>query len=309
MAFVEIRNLVKQFGEFKAVNGLDMDVNKGEIFGLLGLNGAGKSTTMRCMLTLIKPTSGTITYSGQSIDEHRAAILRNIGCFVDRPDHYNYLSAIANLNLSARLYGCYPQKKEMLEMLELVGLKGKENQKVKSFSQGMKQRLGIAATLMHNPELVILDEPTNGLDPQGIIDLRNLVLKLKEEMGKTVILSSHILSEIEMIADSMVIVHRGKNIAQGKVSELLSDKEIVMTVETDNAEALAAWVTSAGMGFAVAATLPGQLTLKAARAQLPELHRVLSASDIRIYNINTRRKLEDLFLTLTHSDDQPVLAR
>jgi ABC-type multidrug transport system ATPase subunit len=227
MSIVSIRQLVKTFGTFNAVNHLDMDVEAGEVFGLLGLNGAGKSTTLRCLLSLIKPTSGQIKVFGYDIQKDRNKILSQIGCLVEKPDHYTFLSAQQNLQLQAGYYGIHPSKSDIENLLERVGLRTRPNQPVKTFSQGMKQRLGIACTLLHNPPLIILDEPANGLDPQGIIDLRHLILSLKNAYGKTVILSSHLLSEMEMIADSMVIVHKGQNKIQGRVADLLSEDDII----------------------------------------------------------------------------------
>jgi ABC-type multidrug transport system ATPase subunit len=220
---IELSNLVKRYDKHIAVNNLNLAVPKGEVFGLLGPNGAGKSTTIRMMLSLIKPNSGSINIFGKSLFEHRNEILQNIGSIIEKPDFYLYLSARKNLELFARMSKVNPTAKLLDEMFELVGLVGRDKDKVKTYSHGMKQRLGIAQALIHNPDIVILDEPTTGLDPQGIIDLRNLILLLKNERNKTVVLSSHILSEVELIADSMAIVNKGEVAVQGKVNELLSN--------------------------------------------------------------------------------------
>lgn len=303
---VEIKNLVKTFGAIRAVDNLSLNVKRGEIFGLLGLNGAGKSTTMRCMLNLIKPDAGEMFFFGMNVNENRNLILSKIGCLIEKPDHYNYLSAWQNLLLSAKLYGRHPDKKEMESVFELVGLQGKEKQKVKTFSQGMKQRLGIANTLIHDPELIILDEPTNGLDPQGIIDLRNLILKLKTERNKTIILSSHILSEIEMIADSIAIIHKGRNMIAGKMNELLSGNEVVVDIESDSSDKILNNIADSNIIKSIHKADHQKLSAKINKQDIPTLHKLIAETDATIFHFNTRNKLEDYFLKLTHSDEQPA---
>src|ERR1051326_2344924 len=201
---LSIKDLHKSYGHFKAVDGLNFDVYRGDVFGFLGPNGAGKSTTIRMMLSLIRADRGQISVFGRSLQKERNYILKRVGCIVEKPDFYKYLSAERNIEYFAKLSGAQVSKKKIHEVLDFVGLKGREKDKVKGFSHGMKQRLGIAQTLIHDPDLIILDEPTTGLDPQGIIDLRNLILRLKNEHHKTVVLSSHTLSEIEFIPTRLV---------------------------------------------------------------------------------------------------------
>lgn len=303
---VEIKNLVKTFSDIRAVDNLTLTVNRGEIFGLLGLNGAGKSTTMRCMLNLIKPDAGEMFFFGMNMTGNRNLVLSKIGCLIEKPDHYNYLTARQNVILSARLYGRNPEKKEIESVFELVGLQGKENQKVKTFSQGMKQRLGIANTLIHDPELIILDEPTNGLDPQGIIDLRNLILKLKNERNKTIILSSHILSEIEMIADSIAIIYKGKNMIAGKMNELLSGNEVVIDIESNSSEKILKKISDAHFIQSINKIDDQKLSVKIEKEHLSIMHKMIAETDAIVYHFNTRNKLEDYFLKLTHFNEQPV---
>ncbi|HSH66619.1 MAG TPA: ABC transporter ATP-binding protein, partial [Bacteroidia bacterium] len=188
---VEVKELVKHYGKFKAVENVSFDVFRGDVFGFLGPNGAGKSATIRTMLSLIRPTSGELHLFGKNLSKDRNYILKRIGCIVEKPDFYKYLSAQKNIELFARISGSPVKKAQIQEIIEFVGLKGREKDKVGGFSHGMKQRLGIAQTLIHDPELIILDEPTTGLDPQGIIDIRNLILQLKNERNKTIVLSSH----------------------------------------------------------------------------------------------------------------------
>src|SRR5688572_15873467 len=202
---IRVRNLFKSYGNIKALNDLSFTVTKGEVYGFLGQNGAGKSTTIRILLSLVRPTSGEVEVFGMNIRTHRKEILKNTGAIIERPDLYKYLSAYENVSIFSRLSGARNSRKRIMEQLELVGLAERSGSKVKTFSQGMKQRLGLAVALIHNPELVILDEPTNGLDPQGIADVRNLILHLSRNLGKTVFVSSHLLNEMEMIADRMLI--------------------------------------------------------------------------------------------------------
>ena len=183
---VQVLHLSKQFKEVKAVDDLSFSVPAGEVYGFLGQNGAGKSTTIRMLLTLVRPGSGSIHIFGKDIRHHRNAILGRIGAIIEKPDLYKYLTALQNLRIMARLSGIHPNDKELMQHLEKVGIAERANSQVKTFSQGMRQRLGIACALIHNPDLIILDEPTNGLDPQGIADIRNLILYLSREEKKTV---------------------------------------------------------------------------------------------------------------------------
>src|SRR6516162_6931899 len=169
---IQVTNLSKHYKNIKAVDALSFTVYEGDVYGFLGQNGAGKSTTIRMLLTLVQPTGGDIETFGLKLNAHRNEILRNIGAVIEKPDVYKYLSAYNNLKLFARMSGNHPTEKKLTEQLEMVGLKERAHDKVHTFSQGMKQRLGIAVALIHDPKLIILDEPTNGLDPQGIADIR-----------------------------------------------------------------------------------------------------------------------------------------
>ncbi|MBV6440975.1 MAG: ABC transporter ATP-binding protein [Haliscomenobacteraceae bacterium CHB4] len=300
---IQIRNLHKSFGDFKALDGLNLDVRRGEIFGFLGCNGAGKSTTIRCMLSLIKPDAGEILFNGKSTREHRNTFLRQVGCIIEKPDFYTNLSALDNLRISARMYGMRSKKEEILSVIELVGLAGREREAVKTYSQGMKQRLGIAQALLHRPELIILDEPTNGLDPKGIIDLRRIIQRLKTDFQKTVIVSSHILSEIELIADSFCIIDRGKTVIQGRTAELLSENEMLVSVETDQPEQMFRLLQNAGREVSAPASDDQTLTIKTGRADIPDIHREIVRSGLPVYGFHARKKLEDLFLNLTQNTD------
>lgn len=181
---LSVRGLTKQFGEFTAVNDLSFNVDQGQVYGFLGQNGAGKSTTIRMLLSLIRPTAGEINFFGQSLFTHRKEILSQIGAIVEKPDLYKYLSAMEHLNLFARFGGHRPDQKKHLLLLEKVGLAQRAHSRVGTYSQGMRQRLALACALVNDPSLLILDEPTNGLDPQGIADMRQLIRSLCKEQGK-----------------------------------------------------------------------------------------------------------------------------
>ena len=303
---LEIKNLHKSFGTYKALNGLDMEVPQGDIFGFLGSNGAGKSTTIRCILTLIKPDAGEILFKGSSIFKNREAFLHNIGSIVEKPDFYIHVSAFTNLEMSGKMHGINPSKSKIYELLEMVGLKGKEKVKVKTFSQGMKQRLGIAQSLLHNPEIIILDEPTNGLDPNGIIDFRNIIKQLKNELNKTIIISSHILAELELMVDSFIIIDQGKKIIQGSSAELLSDKDMLVSIETESPQRLLLYLDQTEFKHNIKEINEGLLTVRIDRRFIPQLHREISNSGEPVFGFTTRKKLEDLFLSLTQTKHHHV---
>lgn len=298
---LEVKNLSKSYGQFKALNGLNMQVSRGDIFGFLGKNGAGKSTTIRCILTLIKPDSGEILYSSKPIQTNRNAFLKNIGCIVEKPDFYIHMSALKNLEISAKMYGVKSSKSQLLEMLDLVGLNGKENINVKSFSQGMKQRLGIAQTLIHNPELIILDEPTNCLDPNGIIDFRNIIQRLKSEFNKTIIISSHILAEMELMVDSFIIIDKGKEMIQGKTADLLSEKEMTVSIECAEVDSLYSYLLNSDYDKKLIGKDQQTITIKLDKEEIPLLNQYIVNGGHSIYSFNSRKKLEDLFLSITNT--------
>ncbi|HEV7330344.1 MAG TPA: ABC transporter ATP-binding protein [Flavisolibacter sp.] len=297
-SIIEVANLTKQFKELTAVDALSFAVPKGEVYGFLGQNGAGKSTTIRMLLTLIQPTSGHISILGKSLANHRKEILQQVGAIIEKPDMYNYLTALDNIGIMARLSGIHLSREFLLQHLDRVGLKGRAGSKVKTFSQGMKQRLGIACALVHNPQLIILDEPTNGLDPQGIADVRNLILQLSQEEGKTVFVSSHLLSEIEMVADSMLIIDRGKKVAEGKVAALLNPSDTLVHLDTANNSA-ARLLLAQSQWQAFLQKAEEGILLKMDRQKVPELNAYLVQNGVAVYSLHARHSLEDYFLSLT----------
>ena len=295
---IEVNGLSKVFKETTAVDDLSFSVPKGEVYGFLGQNGAGKSTTIRMLLTLIQPTAGRINILGKELSHHRKEVLQQTGAIIEKPDLYKYLTALENISIMARLSGIHLSKKELLQKLERVGLAERAASKVKTFSQGMKQRLGIACALVHNPQLIILDEPTNGLDPQGIADVRNLILSLSKNEGKTVFVSSHLLNEIELIADSMLIIDKGKKVAEGKAADLLNPSDILVLLETGNDEGTKAFLSSTQWSSYVQKQ-SGDIVLKIPRSQVPELNEELVRQGIQVYSLRSKHSLEDYFLSLT----------
>jgi ABC-type multidrug transport system ATPase subunit len=301
-SIISIQHLAKNFGSFQAVRDVNIQVNRGDVYGFLGPNGAGKSTTMRCMLSLIKPDAGDISLFGLPLTSNRTQILRRVGSLIEKPDFYKFLSAYRNLDLFSRISGAPSTKKEIYNMLEFVGLEGREKDQVGGFSHGMRQRLGIAQTLLHNPDLIVLDEPTTGLDPQGIIDMRNLILRLKNEQQKTIVFSSHNLSEVEIICNRMVIIHQGKSVVEGNVKELLNEEDQIIRIQTQedaisNGMAIVEKYPHANVKKIGSDTI--EVTLQ--KELIPEVNRQLIEAGVPIFSIESKRKLEDYFINLLAS--------
>ncbi|MFT4982552.1 MAG: ABC-type multidrug transport system ATPase subunit, partial [Bacteroidia bacterium] len=223
-------------------------------------------------------------------------VLPRIGCIIEEPKFYPYLTGLTNLKVAAKYFPNKIGDDRVNEMIQLVGLTGRERDKVSTYSQGMRQRLGIAQAMLNDPDLIFLDEPTNGLDPKGIIELRQLILRLKEEFGKTVIISSHILSEIEEMADSMAIINKGVCVSQGSVSELLAKNTVTVSIETDDQEA--AEIVLLSLNYK---PIKDQNTLvfQAELNEIPKVVDKLILAERKIYRLDHRRKLEDYFLKLT----------
>lgn len=298
-AIVNVKGLTKQFKNLTAVKDLSFSVNEGDVYGFLGQNGAGKSTTIRMLLTLIEPTAGEMEIFGQKLTTHRNEILREVGAVIEKPDVYKYLSAYENLKLFARLSGVKISSEKLMSQLDQVGLAARAKDTVKTFSQGMKQRLGIAIALVHDPKLIILDEPTNGLDPQGIADIRNLILHLSRDLKKTLIVSSHLLSEIEQVATRVLIIDKGRKLIEGNATELFDPSQTIVELQTfDNEYAmqqlqLSAWNTHLQPQRDTA------ILLRLDRQLIPQLHRNLVDMDIQVLSLQPRHSLEDYFLQVT----------
>ena len=296
---IQVSNLSKSYKEFKAVDNLSFTVNRGEIYGFLGQNGAGKSTTIRMMLSLIKPSSGQIKIFGKDISEHRVEILSRTGAVIERPDLYNYLSAYENMKIFSKLATMPINKQQIFDKLELVGLLNRKDSKVKTFSQGMKHRLGIAVALLSNPDLVILDEPTNGLDPQGIADIRSLMQRLSREEGKTIVVSSHLLSEVELIADRMLIIDKGKKLMEGYVDQLLDANNMLVKIQLNNKNELIPKL--GGWSSHLTETTDAGLNFQIPRTQIPDLTAFLVQNGAQIVSIRSQYTLEDYLFSLTNA--------
>jgi ABC-type multidrug transport system ATPase subunit len=294
---IGVSNLCKQYKDTRAVDDLSFTVNEGDVYGFLGQNGAGKSTTIRMLLTLVAPTSGQINIFGKKLSSHRSEILAGTGAVIEKPDLYKYLSAYDNLSIFARMSGVAVSRPLLMKQLDMVGLADRAKTRVSNFSQGMKQRLGIAVALVHDPALIILDEPTNGLDPQGIADMRNLILSLSRERGKTVLISSHLLSEVELIANRMIIIHKGRKMVEGAVLDLLDPKHSMVEVETP--DPVAAKARLGETKWARCLQQDEQLRLMMSKEQVPELINDLVAMNIPLLSVNSSHSLENYFLKLT----------
>lgn len=296
---IDVKHISKHFEDIKALDDLSFSVPPGKVYGFLGQNGAGKSTTIRILLTLVKPSSGRVEIFGMDVKKCRNEILKRTGAIVEKPDLYTYLTARENLQIFASMSGIRVSKKQMLGHLEKVGLAERANSKVKTYSQGMKQRLGIAVALLHDPELIILDEPMNGLDPQGIADVRNLILHLSKEMGKTVFVSSHLLSEMEVIADYLLIIDKGKKVVEGRMSELFDPADTMVELETTNVAEAYEKLKESDLKEFMVNRRGAHILFRLNRNKVPMVIKQLVQLDIPIISLYSRHSLENLFLSLT----------
>lgn len=292
---VETKGLEKSFKDFKAVKGINLKVKRGTIYGFLGPNGAGKSTTIRMLLGLIKPTAGQVEVLGKSIEMEREEILKSVGALVESPSYYGHLTAYENLELTRKILKL--DKLEVDRVLDFVRLSEVKNKRVKEFSLGMKQRLGIAQALMGNPELIILDEPTNGLDPSGIHEVRDLIKSLPREKGITVIVSSHILSEIELMADEVGIIKKGELLYQGKIEDLRKNNTSKILVKVSKEEEAASLLTRRGYRVE---KYNGRLWVKGEGLTAAKLCKELVLAGYDVNHLSEEKKnLEEIFLSLT----------
>lgn len=301
---LEAKNLSKRFKEIEAVSNLNLNVFKSDVFGFLGPNGAGKSTTIRMLLSLIEPNNGEIKIFGKSLKENRLEILKKVGAIVEKPDFYGYLSAYKNLEILARLSCVKIEKSKIMEILELVGLEKRYKSKVKTFSHGMKQRLGIAQALIHDPDLIILDEPTTGLDPQGMKEIRELIILLSKEKNKTILLSSHILHEVELVANRMIILNKGTTRVEGYVQDLLNTDELKVTFNVNEPEKVIELINQNTWGKKLHSKKEDNLIFKLPKNEISELNKYLVQNNISINAVIPMRSLEEYFLELTEKEHQ-----
>lgn len=296
MALLEVKNLNKYFNHFHAVRDLNFSIEKGDIYGFLGPNGAGKSTSLRMILGLIYPTSGEIYFKDELITKYDRKYLSQIGALIERPDFYENLTAYNNLKIFARLANLTDKEARIEAVLKEVDLWDRRTSKVKTYSQGMKQRLGIAQALLHEPELIILDEPSNGLDPKGQADMRDLIHRISSELQITVIISSHILSEIELIANRMLIINKGKRITEGDVQELMGSQAMMLELRSTNEAFLLEKLTTRNIDAEVKAD---RVRIQIAEADIPNFLKNMVADGVEITEMRQIRTLEEYFLNMT----------
>ncbi len=305
---IETMGLSKHFGQHRAVDTLDLAIHQGSVFGFLGPNGAGKTTTIRMLLGLIRPTSGGGRILGHDIISERAAILPHIGAIVESPAFYLYLSGRDNLRALGRTVGNEDMHR-IAEVLDHVGLDDRARDKVRTYSLGMKQRLAIAAALLNNPQIIFLDEPTNGLDPAGTVEIRELISQLGAS-GHTIFISSHLLHEVEQICTEVAIINHGKMVTQGRVTGLLKQDASLLV----KAEPLSI-VQEVSAHFDVSTQVVGPRSVKVAlpSERTPELMTALVSAGAQVYQITPQHSsLEEFFLELTddnHNENrQPAIS-
>ncbi|WP_026882760.1 ABC transporter ATP-binding protein [Clostridium akagii] len=300
-AVLKIKDLKKVIGKRTIVSDISMELESGEIFGFLGPNGAGKSTTIKMIVGLSKITEGDVFVNQCSVKDDFKGAMRNIGCIVENPDMYKYMSGLDNLRVFAKMYKGVGEER-INEVVKIVDLEKAIKDKVKTYSLGMKQRLGIGQALLHNPKLLILDEPTNGLDPAGIKDMRNLLKKLATETGLTVLISSHILGEMQQICDRVCIINKGKIITVKTVDEILNmtaaDGKSILLVKTDNNEKAASLLLNVNINSSV---MSDGIHVETTQERVPEIITTLTTAGISVYGMDKQdaQSLEDVFMKLT----------
>ncbi|WP_020535969.1 ABC transporter ATP-binding protein [Lewinella cohaerens] len=300
---IQTQGLDFYFKDFKALDQVSLNVPRGSIYGFLGPNGAGKTTTIRVLLDLFHPQRGQVSIFGKELLDHREEILGKIGALIENPSIYKHLSGRQNLEVVRKMVG--GKKERVEEVLKIVRLVDNADKKAKNYSLGMCQRLGLAAALLTDPELLILDEPTNGLDPSGIIEMRELILRLNKDHGKTIFLSSHILSEIEKLATDVAIIDQGKILYEGKLDGLKNEgSSLQLTIELDHVDTATKVLQK--QGFAITETYHNGLLLTIkSKQEIAEINQLLVASGVQVYQLSSSQEnLEAVFLNLTKKLDQ-----
>jgi ABC-2 type transport system ATP-binding protein len=296
-AVLQTYRLTKKYRRRVVVDRLSLRVERGDIFGFLGQNGAGKSTTIRMLLGLVRPSSGEVRILGNDMSRRPQRALKHVGAIIEAPAFYENFSAWQNLRMLAAMSGgATPKRVE--QVLELVGLRARARDPVRIYSHGMRQRLGIAQALLPNPEFVILDEPTDGLDPQGLYEVRDLIRRLRDELSLTIMLSSHLLHEVEQICNRVAIIEQGRLVYQGSVEELVAEgQSIKLKVDrvSDAFELLAQ-----DPRLSVTRNGDDSLYLKLAGEEIPDVNALLVERGFRVMEISPQREsLEEVFLRLT----------
>jgi ABC-2 type transport system ATP-binding protein len=299
---LETRGLTKRFGTMTAVDNLDLMVRRGEVLGFLGPNGSGKSTTISMVLGLVRPSAGSVHIMDQALADNPALVSQHVGAIIENPAFYPYLTGRDNLRAQAMMIGGVPEAR-IDELIRLVNMEGRADGKYKTFSLGMKQRIGIASTLLTDPKLVILDEPTNGLDPAGQREIRSIIPRMADE-GHAVLLASHLLHEVEQVSDQALIIRRGRKVTSGSVDDLLRRNGYIEVRLPDGDPEVGAKVIRAVPGVEQVTVEPGRLVVIAADDLGSAINRALADTGIYASQIVARRSsLEDIFLELTASED------
>ncbi|MBI1785794.1 ABC transporter ATP-binding protein [Candidatus Sumerlaeota bacterium] len=295
---LEIDQLTKRYGDRLAVDHLSLQVNKGDIYGFLGHNGAGKSTTIRMIMGMVWPTSGDIRVNGHSVVPGRHKYHWPVGAIIESPVFYEYLSARTNLEILSALSGG-ASKERIDEIVKMVRLTDRQHEKVSVYSHGMRQRLGLAQALLPQPELIILDEPLDGLDPKGIRDLRDVMLHVARDLGVTIFLSSHILSEVELTCNRVAVIHAGRRIYEGTTDALISRSDLVL-LRTANGRDPAEMIRKMEFVQSIAARDEGGWMVRMDHGKVPELNRQLVGAGFDVMELSPKKnRLEDVFLELT----------
>lgn len=298
-AVLQLRNLTKTIGRRRIVDDLTFDIPAGEVFGFLGPNGAGKTTTIRMIVGLIAMSKGEAFIKGISVREHFELAMTHVGAIVENPEMYKFLTGYQNLLHCARRHDGIT-KQRISEVVKLLGLQNRIHEKVKRYSLGMRQRLGVAQAILHRPSLLILDEPTNGLDPAGIRELRDYLRKLTKEEGIAVVVSSHLLSEMELMCDRVAILQAGKLVAIRSIQETRDTAQSKIIIETGNAEAARSLLAEAFDESRLSSAEDGGIALMADKSAIPHIARLLVAANIDVLGIHAVQKsLEEHFLEMT----------
>ncbi|WP_020061875.1 ABC transporter ATP-binding protein [Bacillus sp. 123MFChir2] len=290
---VKLENVHKKIGSAEIIRGLSFEVQEGEVYGFLGPNGSGKTTTIRMMTGLISVTEGDITICGHSMRTEREKALEYIGAIVENPELYEYMTGMQNLKHFANMAVTPIGKERIAEIVKLVELEHAIHKKVKTYSLGMKQRLGIAQALLHNPKILILDEPTNGLDPAGIREIRDYLQRLAKEENIAVIVSSHLLSEIELMCDRVVIIKKGKFVQEYNLrGQIKSDDKIMVAFEVNQVEEANELINGT--------IQENKIIVSVMKEEIPQIVKNLVNADVLVYGVTVQNKsLEDEFLAVT----------
>jgi len=299
---LSVNNVRKSIKKKAIIKGISFKINEGEVLGFLGPNGAGKSTTLRMIVGLSRPSAGSITICGHSITKNYVEAMSNVGCIIEGPDLYNYMTGIGNLEMLGAMSKNVSDK-DIREAIELVGMENRINDKVSTYSMGMKQRLGLAQALIHRPKLLVLDEPTNGLDPQGIYEFRSIIKDLATEKNISVLISSHLISEVQLMCDNVSIINQGLIIKNANVKELLSSGDVFWVVDD-----LVKAQKILKKQFEIESSIVNnhenlQLEASIDLNNLETINQVFIQQGLKLkYSSTMNKTLEELFLSLTENE-------